>query len=97
MTQPIIELAGELQIANVGELRQRLNDVIEMDEPVVFRSKDVSRVDAAALQLFTAFVIERQRHGRKVQWNEPAPALVEASRLLGLTAVLGIQPSQGDE
>ena len=45
-------------------------------------------LDTAGLQVIAAFVRERERQGRQVEWRGSAPALTSAAKLLGLSSFL---------
>jgi anti-anti-sigma regulatory factor len=53
-------------------------------------AQDVTRVDAAGLQLLCAAAVEVKRRGDAVVWRSPTSAIVEGARVLGLLAFLGL-------
>lgn len=48
----------------------------------------LQRVDAAGLQLLTAFVRAADSRGTKIEWRSPSAVLRDGARRIGLTAAL---------
>jgi anti-anti-sigma regulatory factor len=80
----VIVFDGSLDIAGAGRLREQLLQALTGKQPVVLDAANVERVDTAALQVLTAFFKDAGAQNLDVQWKEPAQALKNAARLLGL-------------
>ena len=85
-----VELPADLGIENAASLRERLEAVLDDEQPVELAGGGVQRLHTAGLQLLALFCRERQKQGRAVVWHEPAPMLAGASRLLGLEPVMRV-------
>ena len=81
-------LAAEWLVSDASSLKQSLNGLLEQPLPVTLDVSALQRIDTAGLQLITAFVQERARQGRSVEWHGSAPVLSSAAQLLGLTSLL---------
>lgn len=89
-----LSLHSDLGIEHVGELHQVLLPHLEDDEPVSIAAGQVQRVHAAGLQLLHAFVRDRAAAGRRTDFNQASPALVNAARQLALAVSLGVDKPQ---
>jgi len=86
-----LALPPECIVADAIHLKAQLNKLVS--KPVVtLDAAAVKRVDTASLQLLTAFVRERQKDGKAVEWRATDGAFADAARLLGLNALLGLDP-----
>lgn len=83
--QQILTLPAHLDSAHAGELKQTLDAVLAAKPPLILDAAAVEQVDAAGLQLLLAF-----QRTRPAVWRDPTPALCDAARLAGLSAVLGL-------
>jgi anti-anti-sigma regulatory factor len=86
----VISCAASLDISVVQNLYGELQAALEAQQPVVIDATQVERADTAALQMFCAFFQEAKASGIAWQWQQPAPALREAARLLDLTAYFAL-------
>ena len=86
----VIACGESLDISRVHELHEQLKQVLQYGDDVRLDAATVERADTAALQLLYAFVQEARANGVTVEWHEPATALYDAARLLGLEAGLGL-------
>ncbi len=86
----IIECQSELDIATVGALYQELLSALQASEPLEIDGQAVRKVHTSALQVFLGLMTEARLRGLPVRWRNPAPALVEGARLLGLADGLGL-------
>lgn len=85
-----VDLPADLGIENAALLREQLEAVLDDAAPVELGGASVQRLHTAGLQVLALFCRERQKYGRAVVWQEPAPMLAGAARLLGLEPVLKI-------
>ncbi|MCK9192991.1 MAG: STAS domain-containing protein [Nevskia sp.] len=85
-----LKLPAELGIEQASALHAALAERIESPQTVVLDGADVQRVHTAVLQLFCLFCRDRRSAGRKVQWQQPSAALLNAAALLGVTTLLQI-------
>lgn len=99
MAMPVESAAGEARVVmlpvsctlrDTAELKTALLHADE-DTPVTLDAAGVERVDTAALQVLAAFTRVRARRGAGVEWRGLNDTFMQAARLLGLTAHLGIQ------
>jgi anti-anti-sigma regulatory factor len=81
-----MELSGSLDISSAAHLREQLLAALEIRDYEV-RAAQVTRADAAALQLLCAFA--RESSG-KFRLREPSRSLRDAAELLGLAGELGL-------
>jgi ABC-type transporter Mla MlaB component len=85
-----LAFAAECLVADASRLKSDLTGLLSETQPVTLDVSGLQRVDTASLQLITAFVLQRARHGLSVEWRGAAPALANAARLLGLTSLLNL-------
>jgi ABC-type transporter Mla MlaB component len=83
-----LALAAECLVADASTLKANLAALLEEPQPVTLDITALQRIDTAGLQVITAFVRERAKHAREVDWQGSAPVLATAARLLGLTSFL---------
>lgn len=86
--QRVLELPARLDIAAVGELKQRLDEALISAQPLALDAGGVEYVDAAGLQLLLAFQRADPAGGVSAAWRNPSPVLHEAAALLGLTEAM---------
>lgn len=86
----VIDCGNSLDISVAGEFHQKLKSALGQGGEVVLEASDLSRVDAASLQLLTALF--RDAAARKVttKWRSPSESLVKAASLLGLSGQLSL-------
>lgn len=79
-----------MNISKAAEFGQELKSALGKGVGVVLDGSGIERIDAAALQLLTAFF--RDAAARKVQakWHAPSDSLIKAAGLLGLSRQLGL-------
>lgn len=85
-----VAFPDSLDTANVSRLYGQLQGALVSGKPVVLDASAVRRVSTAAIQLFCAFFDEAEEREVAVTWKDPSPALLDAARLLGLSAALGL-------
>lgn len=83
-----VALASNCMVKDAAALKQSLLALKDLPQSVVIDAGSVERVDTATLQLLCAFVRERMGHDREITWRSPSVALLDASRLLGVTELL---------
>jgi len=83
-------LEGSLGIAEAEAMHQRLSQILDAHVDITIQSEDLSRVDAAGVQLMYAFVKEAKSRSITVKWASVSDALEEAATMLGLHDGLGI-------
>jgi len=83
-------LEGSLGIAEVESMHQSLSQILDAHVDVTIQSEDLSRVDAAGVQLIYAFVKEAKSRSISVKWASLSETLVETATMLGLHDGLGI-------
>lgn len=91
-----IVLDGVLSIQNVGALYESLRELFEANNKIEIDVACVKVVDTATLQLLIAFKQEAVKLGKEIVFDFPSESFIEAARLLGLDALLGVdQPDSG--
>lgn len=80
-------------LRDAAELKLLLLASVGSRELVRLDAAAVERVDTAALQLLLAYVRDRQSRGAPIEWIGVSRPLEEAAARLGLTALLGLNPS----
>jgi len=94
MTSPkVIALPDVLDISRVSEFHSTLVNDIKDGEAVSFDVKNVERVDAAFLQLLTAFCMNAESRNIVVEWLTPSEAFQSGVKILGLSEFLEIPAS----
>lgn len=83
-----ITLASSLTTAEVGELHERLNILLQAKQAVILDGSQVEWAATSILQMFVIFFKEAQQHGVEVKWEAPTDALCQCAKLLGVDAVL---------
>jgi len=78
-----IELGATLSIADVGELRGRLRDGMDLGG-LTIHAGDVEQVDAAGIQLLCAVTRDARNQGVELTWSGVSERLGNAVRQLGL-------------
>jgi len=86
-----VNLSSALTIRDVSELMDELNAIDNACNEIVFETEQLERVDAAALQLLSAFYLSATSATKKVIWNRPGEALCHAVEVLGLSEVINIK------
>jgi ABC-type transporter Mla MlaB component len=81
-------VAAECTVADASSLKAGLAKLLNESGIVTLDVSAVQRIDTAGLQVIAAFVRERERQGRQVEWRGSAPALTAAAKLLGLSSFL---------
>jgi ABC-type transporter Mla MlaB component len=90
-----VTLSSNASLRDAGALKDALVRVLDRQATVTLDARAVERVDTATLQLLAAFVRDRQMMSRQCVWHAAPAALIEAARLLGFTAALGLSAHSG--
>lgn len=93
---PAISLPGSFDITAVIGVASDLADALGRGG-LVLDARQVSRVDAASLQLLCAAVATARARGVQVGWVGASAALTDGARTLGLTAALGLPAAPAQE
>ena len=89
-TEIVIECNDGLDISLVSDFKEFLKQAAGQQLPVVLDAANLERVDAAALQLLTAFFIEAKASGLSVSWKSPSAQLCRAAEMSGLKEVMDL-------
>lgn len=82
-----VALEAALGIADARALHEKLGAVLAAKTPVVMDASRVERLDAAVMQVLTAFCRAARERRLTLTWHSPSPVLQQAVRLLGLETV----------
>jgi len=86
-----LDLGEALDIAHVSQLYDRLHGALQQGRELPLDASRLERVDAAGLQLLSAYGRELRNIGAAIAWRgEPSAALRDAAALLDLEEVLGL-------
>ena len=85
-----LSLPEELSIANVGEWKKRLSELLRQDPPLSLNAAALTRVDTAAIQMLAAFIIQVRSSGQEFSWVEPSETLKSTSICLGMSEYLAL-------
>lgn len=88
--QEAVALLPDCTARNAEALRAALLERLDSPVKVDVEVGAVERVDTVCLQLLSAFVRERTKHGRDTAWLGRSDVLVQAVALLGLGGTLTI-------
>ncbi|HKQ80742.1 MAG TPA: STAS domain-containing protein [Steroidobacteraceae bacterium] len=88
---PLIVLPANCTLRETAELKTSLMRWLDTADVVKLDASALQRIDTAALQVLCAFVRDRQSRNLPFSWEGGAAALSDATRLLGVTALLGLQ------
>ena len=88
---PLVSLPANCTLRETAELKAALLRWLDSTEVVKLDVSAVQRIDTAALQVLCAFARDRQSRNLPFSWEGSAPALTDATCLLGVDALLGLQ------
>ena len=78
-------LSDSLDIATIEPLYRVLETALAAKQSaLVLDAEQVSRIDAAALQLLAVFCREARTQGYSVRWKNPSSALLRSAEWIGL-------------
>lgn len=83
-----VVLPAQCLMRDVVDLKKQLVAKLDMTDAVKIDVKQLERIDAAALQLLLAFVSDRSRQQRAVEWLGINEVMMEATSMLGLESLL---------
>jgi len=86
-----IVLAGSLCIAEAETMHQTFSNVLNAEVDISIESEDLSRVDAAGVQLLYALVKEAKQRSVALKWVSVSDELKEATTMLGLNQSMGFE------
>ena len=89
-TKTVITCEPTIDINYVGTLYDHLKQALEAKHEVEIHAGEVTKVDAAILQLFIAFVLEAKNAGLIVTWMSVSEAFVTSADLLGLVVEMDL-------
>lgn len=87
---PVVVLPAVCTLRETAELKTSLLRWLDSPETVKLDVSGLQRIDTAAMQVLCAFVRDRQSRGLAFGWDGSAAALNDATRLLGVGALLGV-------
>ena len=90
----MLALAAECTVADAAALKSGLAKLLDDAQTVALDVSAVQRVDTAALQILTTFVLDRMVQDRDVEWVGYAPVLTSAATLLGLNSILKLPTAE---
>lgn len=82
--QTEIDCGAILDITAVTEWCAQVKHVLQGNTRVSIKAADLQRIDTAGLQALLALILSARQRDISVQWDEPAPALIQAASLAGL-------------
>jgi anti-anti-sigma regulatory factor len=85
-----ITLPAQMALPQAATLKSELKRALSCGLPVTLDATAVTRVDAAMLQLLSAFVRDRQLNDRGVVWQGVPACVEDAAQRLGLGAALAV-------
>jgi len=89
-SKTVINCEPTVDISAAQALYDHLASAIENEHDVEINAGDVTRVDAAVLQVFTAFMLESKTHETTVSWKSVSDTFYASAELMGLSAELGL-------
>lgn len=86
----VINCEPTVDISAAQTLYGHLSNAIANNHNVEINAGDVTRVDTAVLQLFTAFMLESKNRDQSVTWNAVSDVFYASAKLLGLVKELNL-------
>jgi ABC-type transporter Mla MlaB component len=90
--EPVVVLSANCSVKDAAALKTSLCALANESTEVTLDVSAVERIDTATMQLLCAFVRDRIGRNQKVAWRGESQALQDAVRLLGVGALLGLEP-----
>jgi len=84
-----IVLTGSLGIAEAEAMHQQFSAILDAQVDISINAADLSRVDAAGVQLLYALAKEAKSRSIKLTWESVSDALTGAASTLGLSEGMG--------
>ncbi|MDH5181975.1 MAG: STAS domain-containing protein [Gammaproteobacteria bacterium] len=85
-----IECEEVMNISLAANLHTRLRESLGKGGEIELHAANVERIDAAVLQLFTAFFKAAAAKKVRARWIEPSDVVLRSAGLLGLTDKLNL-------
>ncbi len=89
----VVSCGDILDIAKAEGFHQELKAALGKGGEVVLDAAELERIDAAALQLCTAFFSDASARKVSAKWRSPSDSLIKSAGLLGLSEKLGLPES----
>ena len=86
----VVNCEPVLDINSAKSLYSHLKEAIEHKHEVDINAAEVSRVDTAILQIFTAFIFESRTLEMSVKWTAVSQNFFATAKLLGLEQELAL-------
>ncbi|MDH3326649.1 MAG: STAS domain-containing protein [Gammaproteobacteria bacterium] len=86
----VINCEPTIDISAAQALFEHLSNALSGNHAVEINAGDVTRVDAAILQVFTAFMLESKTREQSVTWNSVSDAFYGSAEQLGLVNELSL-------
>ena len=86
----VINCEPTIDISAAQSLYEHLSNALKNSHEVEINAGDVTRVDTAILQVFTAFMLESKSRDQSVTWNAVSDVFYTSANLLGLVKDLNL-------
>jgi anti-anti-sigma regulatory factor len=90
-----LKLGAACTLREASELKSRLAGTVSATSRVIIDGGAVQRIDAAGLQLLTAFARREAAAGRHIEWRAASNELRQAAATLGLLQELALGAPEG--
>lgn len=88
--KPLVSVPATCTFRETAELKSTLLRWVDAADAVQLDVSALQRIDTAAVQVLCAFARDRQSRALAFCWVGEAEALNDASRLLGVSSLLGL-------
>jgi len=85
----VIQLEGNLGIAQAESLHEELNQTLTNHGEVVFDAENLAQVDASIVQLFDAFIRDAKKSDIPVKWKTVPEDLQQTAEMMGMAGGMG--------
>lgn len=85
-----IDFGEILDISFSAKLYSQLKDEVNKNSTVSFITSGLTRIDASCLQVLVSFTAYAKENEINIEWPEPGDVIKEATRLTGLSEILGL-------
>jgi len=92
-SQPTIVLASNCNVKDAAELKQSLCLHLDHADAVALDVGGIERIDTSTMQLLCAFVRDRAKQQRTIEWIGDSRVVRDAARLLGVETMLDLPKS----
>ena len=76
-------LSTNIDITSATELRQQFLTLMKEQRSITFDAAQVSKMDAAGLQLLASLVMSAKHNEVEIRWKDLSPALIKNVEILG--------------